>query len=261
MRPKPRNPFQRLSQENITPSEIQQEEDFTINLDNHLTNVNSSVNVNAKKTKSNPFKKIDSKSGFDNELNNLFSNPLAQMGLDYTSSKMSDLMASNQGFFYNFFFNQNIRKYFEVDQEFITAKLKFILFPFSSKDETTINDARPKEHVVKTDLYIPLMAILSFVLLVAMQLIYTSKFDSPVVLINLVSKFLSLTIFETICVKLITFLVLGYSSPFFETLSICSYKYVGLFIYKLFTLFLPYNVIFVWVLRVYFAISFYRLTV
>lgn len=75
----------------------------------------------------------------------------------------------------HYFFSKDIKYYFDVDNNYVINKLKIILLPFLYSGEWTkqsheygenhLGYLEPKTEVHAPDLYIPLMAFMSYVLI------------------------------------------------------------------------------------------------
>jgi hypothetical protein len=160
------------------------------------TETTTSSNVNSKKPigkSSNGDRSIISKqqggqpfvtpNPFNSEL---FSNPMARVGLDMAQNYVGNAMDSinkNMDSWAAKAFQRPFKKYFEVETGYVLRKLGFILFPFlefskpvdqaiSSDDfQSGEGSAQERGHsVLDTDLYIPLMAFTSYTLLTCLYL-------------------------------------------------------------------------------------------
>lgn len=77
-------------------------------------------------------------------------------------------------------FRTSMKQYFEVSQDYALRKLLFLIFPFSElkkREEATtddiVNEAEEGEKnraVTDTDLYLPLMSFVTYILLVCLTL-------------------------------------------------------------------------------------------
>jgi protein transport protein YIF1 len=76
----------------------------------------------------------------------------------------------------HYFFSKEIRFYFDVSNNYVLRKLSIVLFPMScpgewGKTESNYNQEHlgflsPKDEIHAPDLYIPLMAVMTFVLII-----------------------------------------------------------------------------------------------
>eukprot|EP00042_Codosiga_hollandica_P030245 m.174609 g.174609 ORF g.174609 m.174609 type:complete len:197 (-) comp53308_c0_seq7:94-684(-) len=124
-----------------------------------------------------------------------------------------------------------LKYYFTVDTAYVLKKLKLLLFPFNVSEfmvrEEAGKRATPKEDVFAFDLYIPVMAFITFVLVAGVGLGLDSKF-SPELLGLTASSLLGWLVVEVLCYYA-AFYVLNLQSNagIWELLSLSSYKYVG----------------------------------
>lgn len=251
MQQKPRNPFQKVGVRVVGPSEPE-----LLNITQKLSeDYPQSLGEDSRKDRPNPFKKTSGPISLGIEHEAIISNPLAQIGLDYTKNKISEIVSENTGFFFKMFFHEKLRSYFDVDQKYVLQKLCFILFPFSYKESGNFEERKSGEYIRKTDLYLPVMAMASFSLFGSLKLVLNNKFTNPIILINLVTKFLSLTLFESFYLKFIFYLALNLSLSFTDSFAVCSYKYVSLIFYWLFASNLSFFTFLIWAFKLYTIIS------
>ena len=78
------------------------------------------------------------------------------------------------GWAQNFFAKTHIKEYFEIDNKYLLQKLRFLIFPFlssSKKSETQEENmgigapSASSSYLTHTDLYIPIMAYMTYVIL------------------------------------------------------------------------------------------------
>lgn len=142
----------------------------------------------------------------------------------------------------------DLKGYFMVSGSFVTKKLTIVLFPFNiidwsrkgfdeSIDEnyTSHKNAPPKADVNAPDLYIPLMAFITYILLVGYAK-GTSNTFTPDVLIRAIWSCLAMQVVEVLVCKFATN-TLTPSLPFLDLFALTGYKYVGLCVNTLFLLF------------------------
>lgn len=80
--------------------------------------------------------------------------------------------------------------------------------------------------VFKTDLYIPLMSFVTYILLSCMSLGLQEKFKPDFIFKN-ISNCSLLTLFETIVLKIGLIVADDHNIGFFDMLALAGYKYVG----------------------------------
>jgi len=130
-----------------------------------------------------------------------------------------------------------LRPYFAVDNGYVKRKMIKVLFPFIYRDwarqetmEQTpdghISYALPIHDQNAPDLYIPSMALLTYVLLCALCYGNAGKFD-PEVLPDVLSKCLVSQILEVIAIR-IGFYMMVAPVSILDLLSYTGYKYLGL---------------------------------
>ncbi|CBK21657.2 uncharacterized protein [Blastocystis hominis] len=129
----------------------------------------------------------------------------------------------------------NFKKYFQVSNQYVVAKLRLILFPFMSQSWkrliTVGEDGQkyylpPRQDVYAFDLYIPLMAIFTFIVTVGFTAGTKGIFSPQIISTSLSACSVSI-ILELLLLKLILFLI-SCPAPILDLLSLISYKFVGL---------------------------------
>lgn len=141
-------------------------------------------------------------------------------------------------------FQIGAKKYFEVENQFVLRKLAFICFPFYKigKKDTQEDDPQFEDQsqlsgaaeaaqetlkdVTDTDLYVPLMAFISYTILSCLYLGISSKFNPSLIASNF-SNCLALTLIEALIFKLIIWTMLEFNPLYLQLLSVVSYKYLG----------------------------------
>eukprot|EP00056_Hartaetosiga_gracilis_P001591 m.45943 g.45943 ORF g.45943 m.45943 type:complete len:153 (-) comp10702_c0_seq8:253-711(-) len=119
-------------------------------------------------------------------------------------------------------------KHQQVDHQYVKKKILLLLFPFTQKDwyrgvkEGKV--APPTEDKLAYDLYIPLMALITYILTMGYILGATGKFTPDELGIMFSSTF-GFLVFEFLVTKAAAF-VLAVSSPIYELIALITYKYV-----------------------------------
>lgn len=125
-----------------------------------------------------------------------------------------------------------LKYYFAVDTTYVRRKLTLLLFPFANTDWSIKYNqdepVAPRYELNAPDLYIPVMAFVTFILLAGITLGTQNKF-SPEQLGVQASSALGWLVLEVIVLLLTTYIMniqtdLGY----LDFLAFCSYKYVGM---------------------------------
>eukprot|EP00741_Cyanophora_paradoxa_P015629 tig00020903_g15086.t1 len=129
-----------------------------------------------------------------------------------------------------------LRSYFAVDNLYVLNKLKILLLPYVHKSWTRQRkDVRgenesvympPRNDLNAPDLYIPLMAFVTYILAVGYTLGLGQRFK-PEVLGMTASSGLGVLLFEVLLLKLGFYLLNSPPLPFFDAISYAGYKYVG----------------------------------
>ena len=188
-------------------------------------------------------------------------NPLTQIGVDYTKDKFNKIISENKNIITKYIFSETLKNYYNVDQTFILRKLKFVILPFfNTKKKNIFETTQKQNNITKPELYIPTMSLVSFVLIVCLNLILNGKKLKANEIIEKVSTCLIMTFLEACFCKLCFRIALAISVPLFDLISYCSYKYVGLVFYVLMTIFFG-NVFWVtFFFRLFIAFSFCSFT-
>ncbi|KAF2078514.1 hypothetical protein CYY_000139 [Polysphondylium violaceum] len=189
---------------------------------------------------------------YNNQNNNGFSdpkqfisqisdNPLTQAGLSYGINYGQSLLSggkeyvdSNFGKYISF---STLKSYFNVNNSYVFNKIKLVLFPFSQRTwKRRIHRANdvdtylpPRDDINAPDLYIPLMAFITYFLLYGFQLGIQEKF-SPDHLGGLITRGIIFWIVELLAFKLGFFFTNSASIPIYDMISYSGYKYVLLVI-------------------------------
>jgi len=168
-------------------------------------------------------------------------NPLTQAGLSYGINYGQSLLSggkeyvdSNFGKYISF---STLKSYFNVNNSYVFNKIKLVLFPFSQRTwKRRIHRANdvdtylpPRDDINAPDLYIPLMAFITYFLLYGFQLGMQDKF-SPDKLGGLITKGIIYWIIELLAFKLGFFFTNSSSIPIYDMISYSGYKYVLLVI-------------------------------
>eukprot|EP00041_Stephanoeca_diplocostata_P026923 m.733971 g.733971 ORF g.733971 m.733971 type:complete len:200 (+) comp23077_c0_seq1:397-996(+) len=134
-----------------------------------------------------------------------------------------------------------MRFYFTVDTKYVGKKIQRLLLPFLPKTDWERQEKEgkarpPKDDVNAPDLYIPIMAFLTYVLAVGLELASSGRW-APENLGLILSSTTGWVVFEVlVCYGALWFMnVAGH--PVLELLALCSYKFVGM-VFGLLTYFL-----------------------
>ncbi|KFD48730.1 hypothetical protein M514_10360 [Trichuris suis] len=137
-----------------------------------------------------------------------------------------------------------LKQYFDVDNLYVGKKLLLVLFPFlhqftctsisqkwsarqASHDE---KEASPRDSVNAIDLYVPVMAVVTYILTSGLVLGVQNRF-SPEKLGLLCSTTLAWLIAENLVITVTRYaMVISESLNFWDTLAYSGYKYVGMIV-------------------------------
>lgn len=126
----------------------------------------------------------------------------------------------------------NLKYYFAVDTKYVARKLALIMFPFLHKDWTMkfSNDKplTPREDINAPDLYIPLMAFITYILVAGFVFGVQRRF-TPEKLGMLATNAMFYMLLENIIVFVTKYLLnISQSLNVWHALAYSSYKYVGM---------------------------------
>ncbi|EGG23207.1 hypothetical protein DFA_05339 [Cavenderia fasciculata] len=178
---------------------------------------------------------MQQRGGSGNEflISSISSNPLAQVGFSYGQSLFNDgkqYVDSNIGKYFSF---SSLKSYFNVNTSYVFNKIKLIIFPFPQKTWKRriyrVGDVDsylpPRDDINAPDLYIPLMAFVTYYLLYGFQLGMGREF-SPDKLGTAISKGIVGWLIEIGIFRLGSFFSNSYSIPIYDMIAYSGYKYV-----------------------------------
>jgi len=164
----------------------------------------------------------------------MFNDPMAHMAMQYgtgLADKGKDIITKNLE---NYVSTSKLKYYFAVDTSYVGRKLGLLLFPYAHQDwSLSYNQdepVAPRYDVNAPDLYIPVMAFVTFLLLAGVSLGTHDKF-SPEMLGLQASSTLVWLVIELV-ILLLTLYVLHISTDitYLDLLAYCGYKYVGMIV-------------------------------
>lgn len=167
-----------------------------------------------------------SQSGFD-ALGGMASNPALQAGLAVGSQYFNDYASKHipEGGIIGFL-RGHLRRYFAVDNRYVLKKLSILLLGPIRKKSWQRSNAPPKDDENSPDLYIPLMAFVSYILLIAFVLGTSGKF-TPEVLGMTASHGLIALIVEVAALKFFMYL-LNATVGWLDLIAYSGYIFVGI---------------------------------
>jgi len=156
------------------------------------------------------------------------------MAEDYTRKIADEGMAKAKTTVEKYVSIGQLKYYFAVDNSYVTRKLSLILFPFFHKDWSIRYNqdepVQPRYELNAADLYIPIMAFLTYILVVGYVLGLSSRF-SPEVLATTASSSLVWLILEIMVIYLTTTIMsIKTTLAKWDFLAFSMYKYVGMIV-------------------------------
>jgi len=138
----------------------------------------------------------------------------------------------------DYIFTAELRHYFNVNNRYVLKKIKMILFPFISQEESskTLSEdffqennpyQLPKKSLSSPDLYIPVMAIMTFILMMCFTKGMGDNF-APELIGYYLTNCLLASIFEIFVYKIVLVLVHIRTLSMWDLVALVNYKYVGL---------------------------------
>ena len=164
------------------------------------------------------------------------SDPTAQFGLQLGQSAVAAGQDYVQRNFGGFFPATHVKHHFNVSNSYVMKKIRLVLFPWMHKpwsrkvrrsEGGQTEWQTPREDINSPDLYIPLMALVTYILLVAVHYGLQQKFD-PTLLGQSASRAIAVVIVEFIFVKSGCYLLnVQGSAPAVDLVAYGGYKFVG----------------------------------
>eukprot|EP00033_Pygsuia_biforma_P001129 GCRY01001286.1.p1 GENE.GCRY01001286.1~~GCRY01001286.1.p1 ORF type:complete len:312 (+),score=45.66 GCRY01001286.1:76-1011(+) len=175
----------------------------------------------------------------------------AQVGQNLGAKIIGDGQQAIQSNISRFVSIETLRHYFNISNNYVINKLRLVLCPFLKKgafqrqmvnvnvegNSSGASFLPPRDDLFAPDLYIPLMAFITFALVIGFIAGFTGNF-SPEVLYLTCSSALGMLLFEVLLVKFGLYLLSVQSGlSFLDCVAICGYKFVGMIPIPLFGLF------------------------
>jgi hypothetical protein len=171
---------------------------------------------------------VQAEGGYYNPMADSLSSPIAQLGVEGARTILGNMQV--QTFAKRWF--SSLRFYFAVDTSYVFQKLRIILFPFLHKSfsrrlgQQDLNFLPPGQDINAPDLYIPVMAFVTYVLLIGFFMGAQLKFHPDILGLTASSAAVSLLI-EVLLVKLGLFVFNLTAIPFLDLIAYCGYKFVS----------------------------------
>eukprot|EP01087_Luapelamoeba_hula_P005674 TRINITY_DN1571_c0_g1_i1.p1 TRINITY_DN1571_c0_g1~~TRINITY_DN1571_c0_g1_i1.p1 ORF type:complete len:334 (+),score=45.75 TRINITY_DN1571_c0_g1_i1:81-1082(+) len=165
--------------------------------------------------------------------NQVTDNPIAQMGLSYGTQWAAGAGERYKQGITKYLEATNLKYYFNINNSYVPNKLKVILCPFlhpSMQRQVELRNEvhvhlSPKEDINAPDLYIPIMAFVTYILTIAFYMGTMNAFK-PELLGKLASSGLIAISFEVLFVRF-GFYLLGSSVAILDLVAYCGYIFVG----------------------------------
>lgn len=181
---------------------------------------------------------------FFNPSQNFLNDPVASMAMKYGSNLADQGKEFVQQNVDKWFSISKLKYYFAVDTNYVAKKLLIILFPFLNRDwsvKYTQGEVAcpPKLDVNAPDMYIPVMAFVTYILMVGVTLGFEDRF-SPEKLGIYASSALGWFVIEVFIIFLsLQILSIKSALATFDIMAFCGYKYFGMILCLLGQLFVP----------------------
>ncbi|KAG7154988.1 protein YIF1B-A-like isoform X2 [Homarus americanus] len=148
---------------------------------------------------------------------------LASQGREYVDKKLEKYVSMSQ-----------VKYYFAVDTPYVMKKLRLLFFPFTHSDWSVRYEqdepVQPRHEINAPDLYIPLMAVVTYILVAGLCLGLQERFSPDVLGMQASSAlvWLVLEIFVIFATLYVTAIQTHIKS--LDLLAFSSYKYVGMIV-------------------------------
>jgi len=156
----------------------------------------------------------------------------AQLGMQLGHSAVAAGQDYVQRNFGTFIPSNNTKQYFNVSNSYVIRKLQLLLFPWRHKTYLRRPCGQgeyfpPREDINSPDLYIPVMAVFTYILLTTLHSGMIKQF-SPLVLGESASRALAVVLLDFAFVKLGCYVLnIPGSSQFIDIFAYSGYKFVG----------------------------------
>jgi hypothetical protein len=162
--------------------------------------------------------------------------PTAQFGLQLGQSAVAAGQDYVQRNFGGFFPTTHVKHHFNVSNSYVIKKLRLVLFPWTHKpwsrrvrrsEAGQTEWQPPRDDINSPDLYIPLMALVTYILVVSLHYGLQKRFD-PTLLGQSASRAIAVVLVEFIFVKAGCYLLnVQGSAPTVDLIAYGGYKFVG----------------------------------
>eukprot|EP01104_Vermistella_antarctica_P014550 TRINITY_DN4606_c0_g2_i3.p1 TRINITY_DN4606_c0_g2~~TRINITY_DN4606_c0_g2_i3.p1 ORF type:complete len:325 (+),score=87.08 TRINITY_DN4606_c0_g2_i3:253-1227(+) len=168
---------------------------------------------------------------------NFAESPFTQIGLDYGQKLMGSSTEYMEQSINRWVTSETLKFYFNVNTSYVMNKIKLLLFPLSHKswkrrvvrdDSSNVqNYLPPRDDINSPDLYIPIMAFVTYVMVYGFLIGTQSKF-TPAVLGGTASTALGILLIEVVTLKICFYLMSNtYPVPLLDLICYGCYVFVG----------------------------------
>ncbi|KAI9471024.1 MAG: YIF1-domain-containing protein [Benjaminiella poitrasii] len=169
-----------------------------------------------------------------------FSDPAAQMGMQFAGTAMAQGHAYVEKNFNRWVNLPALRHYFNVSNTYVMSKIRLLLFPWRhsswnrsiTRSETGQMEGfkPPREDINSPDLYIPVMAVVTYVLLCGLSAGLHKNFH-PELLYIAVSTSIAIVFWEIVYTRLgCYFLSIPFEASVLDLLCYYGYKFIGIIV-------------------------------
>ena len=129
-------------------------------------------------------------------------------------------------------FSPTLKKYFDIEQELIFEKLKYLFFPCKKLSIPEGQDLNNSDHpITYPELYLPSLSLITYVLIVCLIQVLRGEKLQPDFIIDKIYSCILVTLTNVIIFKLMFKVTADFSIPFLDCLALCGYKYFLLCLY------------------------------
>jgi len=157
---------------------------------------------------------------------------VTNMAMSYGADMVNQKKKEVEGIVEKYFSLRQLKYYFAVDNNYVSRKLRLLMFPFIHSDWSIKYNhdepVQPRFELNAADLYIPSMAFVTYILVVGYMLGLQDRF-SPEVLAATASSALTALVLEVLLIYLATTIMSVKSTlAKWDYLAFAMYKYVGM---------------------------------
>ncbi|KAK3860290.1 hypothetical protein Pcinc_033647 [Petrolisthes cinctipes] len=148
---------------------------------------------------------------------------LASQGREYMDKKLEKYVSASQ-----------VKYYFAVDTQYVMKKLKLLFFPYTHSDWSVRYDqnqqVQPRHEVNAPDLYIPVMAVVTYILVAGLCLGLQERFSPDLLGIQASSALVWLVLEILVVLAILYVTAIQTNIKYLDLLAFSSYKYVGMIV-------------------------------